>query len=292
MPPRRRQPKKKRARKGRQTKARIMPSIAEKGQTCKVIETIEVDDLLANSSRHHVFTIADFARASNIAPNFKFYKAAKVIWTYDPLFNTFQDGNGNANASKPYMYTQMARTQLSQTLQTMSLQQFQCTGARPVPLVSQRKISYTPNWCSPGLLQIRTTVPPGGGANIVDYSTNGLQAQYGWLATTPTLSSVIPADKTGTNTGDYPATISHAPPTLASVDNSFVYTNMTVYNGHHVYIDQKYTGGDPSTQPVGRVTVTVLWLFKDAQNPLNMSPGNEKVPLASLAGASSAPATA
>lgn len=253
-----------------------MPTMAEKGQSCRVIETIELPDLLANSARDHIFNLSAFARASNIAPNFKFYRAAKVIYTYDPLFNTFQDGNGTANASKPYMYSVMNRTQVTQTspVQQMgSLVQFQCTGARPVPLVSQRKISYKPNWCSPGLLQLRTTVSPGQ-PNIQDYSTNGLQAQYGWLATPSDLSFIINADQTGGNAGAYPLSISHETPPAAAVANSFVYLNMVVYNGHQVYIDQKYTGGDPSDQPVARVTCTVLWEFKEAQNPLRVTPGD------------------
>ena len=250
-----------------------MPTIAEKGQTCRVVETFEGIDLLANRPQQSIFTLAQFARASNIAPNFKWYRAAKVIYTYDPLFNTFQDGLGNANASKPYLYVVMNRTQFGGgTLALMNnLQQYQTTGARPIPLVKQFKIAYKPNWCSPGLLQLRTTVPPGGGANIQDYSSNGLQAQYGWLACPPYLGTVIPADKTSTDTGDYPISVSLPAPTVATVDNSYVYANMTVYNGHEVYCDQKYTGGDPEDQPVARVTVTVLWEFKEAQNPLKMS---------------------
>lgn len=256
-----------------------MPVIAEKGQTCKVVETFESVDLLANTPQQAIFTLAQFARASNIAPNFKWYRAVKVIYTYDPLFNTFQDGAGNANASKPYLYTVMNRTQMGGgTTATMTkLQQFQVAGARPVPLVKQFKISYRPNWCSPGLLQLRTTVPPGGGANIQDYSTNGLQAQYGWLATPTVSGTPIRADATGTNTGDYPISVSLPPPTIANVDNSFVYTNMVVYNGHEVFADQKYTGGDPSDQPIARVTVTVLWEFKEAQNPLLMTQPSEPV---------------
>ena len=287
MPPRRRparRPKRKPARRPR--KARLMPVIAGKGQRCTVVETIEIADLNANSARHNVFCLLDFARASNIAPNFKFYRAAKVIWTYDPLFNTFQDGNGNANASKPYMYTCMSRTQFDQYTSMAQVQQFQASGARPVPLVGQRKISYRPNWCSPGLLQIRTTTPPGGGA-ITDYSSNGLQAQYGWLATPAAGQPSIYADGRGTNGGDYPAYIDNPPPTTATVSNSFVYTNTVIYNGHHIFIDQKYTGGDPSEQPVARVTCTVLWECKEAQNPTLMTPPTvtTAAPLPAVAGA-------
>ena len=257
-----------------------MPVIAEKGQTCRVVETFEGTDLLANSPQQGIFTLAQFARASNIAPNFKWYRAVKVIYTYDPLFNTFQDGAGNANASKPYIYTVMNRTQMGGgTTATMAkLQQFQVAGARPVPLVKQYRISYKPNWCSPGLLQLRTTVSPGQNA-IQDYSSNGLQAQYGWLATPTVSGTAVRADAVATDGGDYPITVSNPAPTIATVGNSFVYLNMTVYNGHEVFVDQKYTGGDPENQPVARVTVTVLWEFKEAQNPLLMTqPSEQRLP--------------
>jgi len=255
-----------------------MPTIAEKGQTCRVIETIEAIDLLANSSRQHVFNLQQFTRASNIAPNFKFYRAARVIWTYDPLFNTFQDGTGNANASKPYLYMVMNRTQQNQTLNMFKVQQFQATGARPIPLVSQRKVSYKPNWCSPGLLQVRTTTPSGGGEPIKDYSTNGLQAQYGWLATPSYQGDLFKPDEVATDNGEYPITLTNPPPTIANTENSFVYNNMVVYNGHQIFCDQKYTGGDPSDQPVARVACTVIWEFKEAQNPLNLSTPSEALP--------------
>jgi len=292
MPVRRRRPQKKRPLRRRPVrKAQIMPAIAEKGQTCRVIETFEAVDLNSNQGTQHIFTLAQFARASNIAPNFKWYRAARVTWTYDPLYNTFQDGV-NA-ASKPYMYTVMNRSQQENTTTMGSVQQFQCAGARPVPFVSQKKISYKPNWCSPGLLQVRTTNPPGG-TQIKDYSSNGLQPQYGWLATPNNQPNVL-ANQVAADSGDYPTYISN-PPTgsgLSYVTNSFVYNNMVVYNGHHTFIDQKYTGGETPIDPVARLTVTVVWEFKGASNNLGMGApppsgvtiAPKDAPLAPLAGA-------
>jgi len=244
-----------------------MPSIAEKGQTCRVIETFEGADLLANTTQLSQFNLLQFARASNIAPNFKWYRAARVIYTYDPLFNTFQDGTGAANASKPYMYTVMNRTQMSEALYMLKVSQFQTTGARPVPLVTQRKISYKPNWCSPGLLQGRIDSPPGQPITIA-YSSNGLQAQYGWLATPILQPAVVNADELAYSQEALPVSVTNPQPPANPANNAAVYTNQVIYNGHYTFIDQKYTGGDPENQPVARVTVTVVWEFKEAQNPL------------------------
>jgi len=263
-----------------------MPAIAEKGQTCRVIETFEAVDINSNQSTQHVFTLAQFARASNIATNFKWYRAARVVWTYDPLYNTFQDGV-NA-ASKPYMYTVMNRAQQENANNMGTVQQFQSTGARPVPFVSQKKVSYKPNWCSPGLLQVRTNTD-----GSKDYSSNGLQAQYGWLATPNQLRKATQADQVAGDSGDYPAWESNPPVGTGNVSNDFVYNNMVIYNGHYTFIDQKFTGGETPIDPVARLTVTVVWEFKGAQNPLGMGAVPDSVttiaprqpPLAPLAGA-------
>ena len=61
-----------------------MPKMADKGQTCRVIESFEAVDLNSNQPTQNIFTLAQFPRACNIAPNFRFYRAAKVIYTYDP----------------------------------------------------------------------------------------------------------------------------------------------------------------------------------------------------------------
>jgi len=287
MPLRRRRPQKKRPLRRRPVrKGQVMPAIAEKGQTCRVIETYEAVDINSNQGTQHVFNLAQFARASNIATNFKWYRAARVTWTYDPLYNTFQDGV-NA-ASKPYMYTVMNRAQQENTINMGTVQQFQSTGARPTPFITQKKISYKPNWCSPGLLQVRTNTD-----GSKDYSSNGLQPQYGWLATPNQLRKATQADQIAGDSGDYPTYLSNPPPGGANVVNSFVYNNMVIYNGHHTFIDQKFTGGETPIDPVARLTVTVVWEFKGAQNPLGMGAVPAEVttiaprhsPLAPLAGA-------
>jgi len=257
------------ARRPRRARKLRIPKIAEKGQTCTVIETFESVDINSNQPTSHVFTLQQFARASNIANNFKWYKALKVIYTYDPLYNTFQDGV-NA-ASKPYMYTVMNRTQQTNTAGMNSLQSFQVAGARPVPFVGQKKIKYTPNWCSPGLLQVRqNATPPVSPLDIV-YTSNGLQAQYGWLACPSAPQTTWQANQTATNNGDYPLYSNNPPPGTANNINSFVYNNSVVYNGHNTYIDQKFTGGETPVDPVARLTITVVWKFKGANSPLGLA---------------------
>lgn len=257
------------ARKARKARKLRIPKIADKGQTCRVIETLELDDLNTNQSTLHFFALSQFPRAANIATNFKYYRAARVIWSHDPLYNTFQDGV-NA-ASKPYMYTAMNRTQLAQSgLNMSSLAQFQCAGARPVTFVGQKKISYKPNWCSPGLLQIRTNAN-----GSQDFVQSGLQCQYGWLATQNVLTSanLVKADGVAPDSGDRPVGVNNITPGsgLTNYVPQYVLNNNVVYNGHITYIDQKYTGGETSVDPVARLTCTVVWEFKGAQNPLLMT---------------------
>jgi hypothetical protein len=239
-----------------------MPAIAEKGQTCRVVETVELTDINSNQSTQHVFSLSDFSRASNIAPNFMWYRAVKVVYTYDPLYNTFQDGV-NA-ASKPYMYTVMNRSQFTSVNNMRHLEQFQCAGARPITLTTQKKIAYRPNWCSPGLLQIRVNAN-----GSQDFTQGGLQTQYGWLATQSQQINLVPADGTNYDQFGSPASQSRITPGsgLTTYNGQSVLTNMVQYNGHFTYVDQKFTGGETPVDPVARLTATVIWEFKGAKNP-------------------------
>ena len=114
MPPRRRAPKR-RMRKGkgnRRGRARpskhLTPNIP---QYSKVVESISIQDMEVNSPYQRTFSLNDFNRARYESVNWQFFKAAKVTYTYEPLYNTFQDGDNNSAQSAPYLYVKMNRTQ-------------------------------------------------------------------------------------------------------------------------------------------------------------------------------------
>lgn len=248
-------PRRRPARKGRKS----MPSIATagKGQMAKIVETIEFNALQPNITSYSAFTLSQFPRAATLAGNFAFYKAAKVIWNYEPLYNTFQDTAGASSA--PYLYTVMNRGQVNQTLPAPGLKNIQACGARPVKLVSKTTIAYKPNWCSPGLLSLRIVDSTGGYNRVVQ---QGLKQQYSWLSCSgqevrasgfvpdlaPVIQGVIAPDDEVTPAGMTDVQV----PTV---------NNSVVYNGHINYIDQLV---DANTAPVCRLTATVEWHFKGA----------------------------
>lgn len=244
-----------------------MPLIAEKAQSARIVETIEFQDLSGNQSYNQVFTLGQFPRADGLSRNFAWYRAKRVIYSYEPLFNTFQDAPGSA--SKPYMYVLMNRSQQLLTGLASSTAQFQAAGARPQALISTKRISYKPNWCSPGLLSVRSTTS-GGGVVLTDYAGVGQQAQFGWLATPPG-ATITPAGGHAIDQFVNNVAIANPAPTTNPFSTAGQMTNMTIYNGHLVHFDQKIPG-DNNNEPVCRCTISVEWEFKGAKNPLANPP--------------------
>ena len=172
-PYRRRGKKMHRGRRG----GRRPPAVATAGgaQMAKIVETLELADLAPNQVYSNVFTLAQFPRAFTLAGSFQFYKAAKVTYSYEPLFNTFQEQWGGATSySKPYMYALMNRVQNNSPV---SLANLQACGAKPQALISKRVISYKPNWCSPGLL---ATAPRTGSPQPQAQACSGGSQHLGW----------------------------------------------------------------------------------------------------------------
>jgi hypothetical protein len=237
-------------------KARIsrpFPKTATAGsaQRATIVETIEFRDLPPNQAISATFCLSQFPRASTVSGNFAFYKAAKVVWTYEPLYNTFQDAAGSA--SVPYLYTVMNRSQLELPLSAIpwTRANAQATGALPQKLSKKITVGYKPNWCSPGL---QATITGGSGY------TMGSRVNYGWLTSqgtvTRTANNYIP---NYAPTGNKPIAPDDGGVALFPLPIAFSSVN---YNGHMNYIDQEVPG--EAVTPTCRLTCTVHWLFKGA----------------------------
>jgi len=234
-------------------KSRIPRGINDGGQMARIKETVSFVDLDPNLGYNFNFNLSQFRRASALAPNFKFYKATRVEWTIEPLYNTFQDGTTGAEVTVPYMYLTMNRTQ-DQT--GIVLADIQAMGAKPQKLVGKKTISYVPNWCSPGLNTYANSqfmTPSGGVANALVRITNlGLKAQYSLLASPDTVDA--------NNAQNVPSYIVPSIPPGTNQDGlNAINANQVVYNGHTVWIDQEVPTG--TLQPVARVVCTVHWVF-------------------------------
>jgi len=252
MPVRRRFAKKRPARpvarKGRKG-ARKGRSQSGGKQMAKIVETLEFVDINSDTVYNFNFNLSQFDRASVLAPNFKYYKAAKVTWNMEALYNTFQEANGGTGITQPYLYTTMNRTQ-DTTGQVVA--DLQAMGAKPIKFTGKHSISYRPNWCSPGLSVLTYT----GGTGLPPVNTNsqGLKSQYGYLA--------CPTNNPGHgNTSAYTPANSQAPPSGGFILPNAINTNQVIYNGHTIFVDQLVPPSAPLT--VARVTCTVEWHFKD-----------------------------
>jgi hypothetical protein len=219
-------------------------------QFATILETTTFDKFVSNEATSFNFNLSQFPRASALSVNFKWYKAVKVTWTLTPLYNTFQDGTTGTEVSAPYLYNVMNRTQDSINL---TLEDIQAMGAKPTKLTSKRAISYTPNWCSPGLT---TFTQDRDRINLVGVTQQGLKAQYSYLA--------CPDDfRLDPNIGEFITPNDPRIPVIGinSGMNS-VNANQVMYNGHILYADQLVSTG-PDQQPIAQIVATVHWVFKD-----------------------------
>jgi len=247
-------------------KSRIPRSIVPKLQTARISETIEYSSLLANQSYASVFTLAQFNRAYQLAPYFKFYRPTRVEWAYEPMYNTFQESTTGATVSIPYFYTRMNRTQENHNYGKFDLQ---AMGAKPRKFVKIIKVAYKPNWCSPGLISVGQGTVAGNLVNVNTIAVQGTRTNYGWL------SSPIVANVANYNQSIYPADMPVPAPLVtagATVSTGAEmigdYASTVNYNGHTVFIEQE---GASATTQVCRITVTVHWEFKDPNNTSNLS---------------------
>lgn len=233
-------------------------------QFATIVESVELQDLKSDTPSQAVFYLSQFFRATTIAKNFQFYRAAKVKWEYQPLYNTFQQGNSTAVVSKPQFYFLMNRDQNPQwsvLSPGAALFNMQTCGADPVSFTNNKEIIYKPNWCSPGInaltfSPVQSTTP----GIAVDVVTNvislGLKKQFSWLPT-PDIDAY-----------DYPSQYNPttAPSSSTATMNTGPIANAgVVYNGHNVYIEQI---NEPNV-PVCKVLCTVEWQFKGPKNNYN-----------------------
>ena len=254
------------ARRGRLGRKRVAKKagLSPMNQYAKVVETFEAPDLISDKAYQATFSLADFYRATTVAKNFQFYKAAKVKWEYMPLYNTFQQSNSVAVVSKPQMYFVMNRDQNPYWANNGTTQEARfaiiSTGADPVAFTKNREIVYTPNWCSPGISALTFSAVSGVGGGAVNAVTNvialGLKKQFGWLPT-PDLDDYLTPSVYNPTTA--PTGMNTAPTANAGV----------IYNGHNLYIEQE---NEPNV-PVCKVVCTVEWLFKGPKNNYSIITG-------------------
>jgi len=237
-------PRRKIARRGRKANpSRPIRSIPGKGQYATCVETHDFGPIVTNAGALATFTLSQFPRAQQMAGLFSYYKAVKVTWSYEPLYNTFQESNTLA-VGKPYILTMMNR---SQEVVNTNYNSLLGAGARPVPFTNKYLLTYKPNWCVPGLPAITANFSTG---DITNFRVTGLKPVYDWIGTPPSV--------TGSNAENTAVTINDT--ALNAVGP--VITNQVTYNGHA----QHFFQDGALNQPIGRLICQVEWLFKGAKS--------------------------
>lgn len=234
-------------------------------QYAHIRETIEWQNYTSNVITGNMFCLSEFTRANRLSVNFKWVRPARVTYTYEPMFNTYQPTPGFGSPGIPYLYTVMNRTQDQALLGFNSPSNLLAQGAKPKKLAKIIKISYVPNWCSPGLISYNVASLPGGvGGAVNNIVQIGSKVEYGWVPC-PNRASVF---STGTTEGIQAYQITANAVNTGGSLNGFgglgntpapIVTNSIMYNGHYTFIEQlnKLNG------TVCKVSVTVDWVFKD-----------------------------
>jgi len=249
---RRRQMKKR----NRRPRSRIPRNIAVPPgqQICRVTETIAAQDMVVNTLYENHFSLVSFKRAHYLSAGFGFYRAKKVTWTYEPLFNTFQE-QGSFAPSIPYMYSLMNRQNDANLPRTLA--GLQASGCIPRKFAAGKiKVVYRPNWTRaglPALSLVNGVYEPTG--NVV-----GSEADYGWIPKSSNTQTMYPAGS-GSN---YTGLLVTVNPVQSSVPGGSLITgnsecDSVPYLGHTVYFDQANV---PAGNSIARVTCTVEWEFK------------------------------
>lgn len=211
----------------------------------QITETLQRVDAVSNNNTQEYFTLGDFPRAWSLATNFKFYRAKKVMYKYEPIYNVY--GEGATTDTVPYMYTIMNRDQGNN--QGLTIADFQKMGAIPQKFTSSKTIQYTPNWVAPGL-QAFKTVRLATGENVVnDVVSQGTTKHYGYLATPDESVNIYSQNNI----------IETAGMITQGYQKTKAVEAQVIYNGHNVYFQQNDAG---TLANVAKRTLTVVWEFR------------------------------
>jgi len=221
-------------------------------QFARIVETVNIQDARSNTLNTLGFCLNDFNRARFEANNWQFFKAAKVTWTYEPLYNTYQDTKADLALSKPYLYTRMNRTQ--DKVVPYGLLGLQGAGAMPRVMTKTIKQTYRPNWNIQGLSISTISQSPYSQAAL------GARCEYGWINNS-SFGQTQTADPNVRAPGALNPSQTGAVLGVLGANTINQIPSYCLYNGHDFYIDQKHFDPD-SAQAICRITMTVEWHFK------------------------------
>lgn len=237
-------------------KGSIMSMVAmntDRSQTAHIKETFASNihsQLKPNVDIEANFSLNQFPRAWAMSSLFKFYRAKRVTYTYQPFYNTFQEGIGAGSnvVGKPQVYIAMNR---SGDITGLTYAQVLELGSKPIPFVKNLVLSYKPNWLIGGLTNANALNNP-----AASVFSMGAKVSYDWLPTVPVLTAPGYAGPVAQNQIEISQQVNiGGPSTVVNVH--------ATYQGHRLYISQPNA---PVDNIIALETITVEWEFKGA-NP-------------------------
>jgi len=128
----------KRRGRGRQHKKADI-SMSYHANKASIVETFDVFDLSGNTPYNAQFSLSQFNRALVVASQYQWYRATKVEWSYEPFYDTFQDGI--TPATVPQLFWQMNRSGENNVGSRADLERM---GAIPKKFTKNIVIAYKP----------------------------------------------------------------------------------------------------------------------------------------------------
>lgn len=156
-------------------------------QMAKSVESYEVEALVPNTLYSAVFDMSFFPRSQLIGQNYQEYRIDKLELSFEPYFNTFQDGTPAATA--PQILMVMDRTGRQDAWTKANLEQL---GATPRKFVSNMKKSWKPNTLVVAQNNLQLPAPniPGNAGNTL-YPEQSAQVEMNkWYSTQYDCSSI------------------------------------------------------------------------------------------------------
>jgi len=218
-------------------------------QSCSIVETISGQVLAPNTVLNNYFNLTQFRRAHYMSAGFAFYRAKRVTYTYQPLFNTFEAGEALGSTTVPYMYKLMNRQDDANL--PNSLYALQACGTRPIKFTSQVKVSYKPNWLLTGPTAVLNSITP---------IQMGYTPTYVWIAKSSAGQTMFPSGSGTNRSGNLVNAAPNNAGTSTPLGTGQGFPDLVNYVGHNTYFTQE-TAVEGST--IARVIITVEWEFKD-----------------------------
>ena len=217
-------------------KMRVMSAPTDRAT---IIETQNAFPIYPNQSYESSFNINGFNRAETLAGQFRFYRAARVTYIFEPQFTNYQAGPNTTTPDVPFLYMVVNRNDESQPFSVEGLKRM---GAMPIKFAKTITKSFKPNNLQGVLAQKQITLEQTAPDLI------GALALWSFSPTYDIWHSSEILKPTNGLVND-PRSVGLAP---------------ALYSGLNFRVDQDVTTLPVEDRPVvGKLTIKVHWEFKE-----------------------------